>query len=257
MRKKLFLLVALFCFNTITQDSQLHAQAFIDLESGLVFNGYNDVQIPGDAGTAFSLKTDLKPNPSAYFRARIGYTIKSKHTISALYAPLKIKSDGATNFPITFEGETFNAQTPIDASYKFNSYRITYRYRLVDKEKFEFGLGFSGKIRDAEIELSSEELSASKINVGFVPLVNFRLYWNIHNDVGVLFKGDALAASQGRAEDIILAGTYQISDQLQLRCGYRILEGGADNDEVYNFSLFHYASFGLSYSFNNQSNSTD
>jgi hypothetical protein len=23
--------------------------------------------------------------------------------------------------------------------------------------------------------------------------------------------------------------------------GYRILEGGADNDEVYTFSLFHYA----------------
>jgi hypothetical protein len=27
--------------------------------------------------------------------------------------------------------------------------------------------------------------------------------------------------------------------------GYRILEGGADNDEVYNFALFHYAAVGV------------
>ena len=35
----------------------------------------------------------------------------------------------------------------------------------------------------------------------------------------------------------------------RIRAGYRILEGGADNDEVYNFALFHYASMGISYAF--------
>jgi hypothetical protein len=34
-----------------------------------------------------------------------------------------------------------------------------------------------------------------------------------------------------------------------LRVGYRILEGGADNDEVYTFSLFHYIVAGLVVSF--------
>ncbi|NLE06337.1 MAG: hypothetical protein GX638_16250 [Crenarchaeota archaeon] len=43
--------------------------------------------------------------------------------------------------------------------------------------------------------------------------------------------------------------TYKITDQLKIRGGYRMLEGGADNDEVYTFSLFHYAVLGLSYSF--------
>ena len=40
-----------------------------------------------------------------------------------------------------------------------------------------------------------------------------------------------------------------LSDRLVLRAGYRILEGGADNDEVYNFSLFNYASAGITYTF--------
>ena len=65
----------------------------------------------------------------------------------------------------------------------------------------------------------------------------------------ILFDGDALAAKQGRAEDVLLAGTYKFSDHFLVRCGYRILEGGADGGEVYNFALFHYASFGIVYTF--------
>jgi len=69
---------------------------------------------------------------------------------------------------------------------------------------------------------------------------------------GLLLDGDALAAPQGRAEDILLAATYKFSDNVVIRAGYRILEGGADNDEAYNFSLFNYASFGIAYAFTNK-----
>jgi hypothetical protein len=62
---------------------------------------------------------------------------------------------------------------------------------------------------------------------------------------GILLEGDALAAPQGRAEDVLIAATYSFSDHLGLKAGYRILERGADNDEVYNFALFNYASVGL------------
>ena len=71
----------------------------------------------------------------------------------------------------------------------------------------------------------------------------------INDKIGVPFEGDALAAPQGRAEDVLLAGTCKFSDQFLLRLGYRILEGGAGNNEVYNFTLFHYASLGVSYTF--------
>jgi hypothetical protein len=57
-------------------------------------------------------------------------------------------------------------------------------------------------------------------------------------------EGDALAAPQGRAEDVF-AGIYFYEDSfLRIKAGYRVLEGGADNDEVYNFSLVHYAVIG-------------
>lgn len=224
------------------------AQVNIDIESGLVFTGYNDVQIPGDIGTRFSLKDDFKPNPTAFFRIRGGYTIKSKHTFSILYAPLSVKSEGSINKQIVFQGETFPANTPINATYKFNSYRFTYRYDLVKKAKYEFGLGFTAKIRDAKIELSGGNLSANKSNVGFVPIINFRFSYIANEKYSFLLEGDALAAPQGRAEDVLIAASYKLSDKIAIKAGYRILEGGADNDSVYGFALFNYATVGLTIS---------
>ncbi len=249
MKSKFLLSATIFALIFFCCKSFVNAQANIDIESGAVFTGYNNVRIPGNAGTLFSLKNDLNPEPNAFIRIRAGYTINSRHSISLLYAPLTVKSNGSTNKQINFEGVTFPSNTALNASYQFNSYRITYRYDIVKKAKIEFGLGFTAKIRDAEIALKSQGLAASKKNVGFVPIINFRLHWKMNNKVGVLFEGDALAAPQGRAEDVQLAGTYKLSDQFLVRFGYRILEGGAANDEVYNFTLIHYASVGVTYTF--------
>ena len=238
----------ILCFAIIISFTS-KAQATLDLETGAVFTGYNDVQIPGDQGTRISLKDQLTPDTEFFYRLRLSYTIKSRHTLSLLYAPLETQSEGQVAEDILFEGVVFNANTQLRGTYKFNSYRLTYRYDIVKKPKVEFGLGFTAKIRDAQISLSSEGLYSEKDNVGFVPIINFRLLWNVNDQFGLLLEGDALAAPQGRAEDISLAATYKLSDKLRVRLGYRILEGGADNDEVYNFALFHYALAGISYTF--------
>ena len=143
----------------------------------------------------------------------------------------------------------FPANEDLSGSYKFNSYRLTYRYDFVQNPNLEFGLGFTAKVRDAKIALSSQGISAEKSNVGFVPIINFRLFWHSYEKLGFLLEGDALAAKQGRAIDVLFAASYKLSDQLGIKAGYRILEGGADNDEVYNFALFHYLSAGVSYTF--------
>jgi hypothetical protein len=220
------------------------AQGVIDLETGIIGTGYNNVRIPGDQGTLFSLKNDLIARSAFFYRVRLSYTIKSRHTLSLLYAPLKTKSTGQMTDNILFEGISFPSNTDLTGTYKFNSYRLTYRYEIVRRPGFEFGLGITAKIRDASIALKSPNLIREKTNVGFVPLINFRLWWRMNEKFGLLVDGDALAAKQGRAEDVLIAATYNISDHFGLKAGYRILEGGADNDEVYNFALFNYASMG-------------
>jgi hypothetical protein len=245
MKNKLLCSPACFVLIVSFNVFSLNGQALLDLETGVVGSGYNNVRIPGDQGTLFSFKDDLISKTEFFYRVRASYTIKRRHTLSLLYAPLETVSKGNVPFDIFFEGVTFPANTDLKGTYKFNSYRLTYRYEIVLKPKFEFGLGFTAKIRDAKISLASAGLESEKVNVGFVPIVNFRMLWKPYKKFGILLEGDALAAPQGRAEDVLIAATYRLSDHFGLKAGYRILEGGADNKEVYSFALFNYASVGL------------
>ncbi len=225
------------------------SQFDLDIETGAVFSGYNDVQIPGDEGTRFSLSEELSTDPTFFYRIRLFYDFGPRHHLGALYAPLSIESEGHLNRDIVFEGETFPAGTPLDATYRFNSYRLIYRYDFLRKEKVEAGIGFTAKIRDAEISVRGNGIESEKKNVGFVPIIHFRFLWMFIDKFAFLMDGDALAAPQGRAEDVLAALTVKVSDRIDCKIGYRILEGGADNDEVYNFALIHYASLGVSLHF--------
>lgn len=226
-----------------------NAQFELDVETGAVFSGYNDVRIPGNTGALFSLSEELETDPEAFFRLRLFYDFNERHHLGLLFAPLSVQSNGRLNRAIDFAGETFPANTDLEATYKFNSYRLVYRYDFFLDEKLEMGIGFTAKIRDAKIAVEGNGLEAEKTNVGFVPIIHFRVLWRFLPKFAFLIDGDALAAPQGRAEDVLAVLTVRITDRINVKAGYRILEGGADNDEVYNFALINYAVIGAMVSF--------
>jgi hypothetical protein len=147
--------------------------------------------------------------------------------------------------PIRFNGTDFPLGADVNALYRFNSYRLTYRYDLVDTGPWNVGIGFTAKIRDAAIRLDAGAVESEKTNVGFVPLLHVRVERQFSPRIGALLEVDALAAKQGRAEDVLLALLYRLSPAVTLKAGYRIVEGGANVEEVYNFALIHYASLGI------------
>jgi len=223
------------------------AQLGFDVEGGWVTTGYNDVAIPGSGGTRISLNEELNAESIPYLRLRAEVQLSERHLLSLLYAPLSLNSEGSLKKDILFAGTQFAAGAPLSAKYVFNSYRLTYRYEWIRRAKFLFGIGFTAKIRDALVRVESGSTIGEKANVGFVPIVNFHLEYRPLERWSLMLSGDALAAPQGRAEDVLLAVNYKINDRLSARVGYRLLEGGADNDEVYSFALFHYASIGFNY----------
>ncbi len=225
--------------------SKALAQWSVDFETGAVFSGYNDVQIPKETGTKFSLSEDLEIDPVFFFRARLTYSFRERHHLSALAAPLRFDASGQIDRPVRFNEADFAANVPLTAGYRFDSYRLTYRYDVYQGEKLTAGLGFTAKIRDASIRLADEEKETEKKNTGFVPLLNFKLDWTLWDRFGLLLEGDALAAPQGRAEDVLLASQYKLSQDVKLKLGYRLLEGGADADEVYTFALVNYLVCGV------------
>jgi len=222
----------------------------LDLEGGAAFLGSADVQSPNtDTATRFSLTDDLDPEIQAYFRARFGFTVNERHTISFLFAPLAFNSTGTLDFPVHFEETLFPQGTRVDALYQFNSYRATYRYNFVRTDKTVFGLGGTVKVRDAVIRLRGDGMSAANTDVGVVPLINVYLKRHFTENTGFTIEADALAAPAGRAEDVLIAFFARIHPRVTLKAGYRFLEGGADVDDVYNFSWIHYATAGLIFTF--------
>ena len=231
--------------------SVLFGQTFgwrFEVESGIVVNGYNDVRIPGDTGSDISLTDDLEPEETPFIRFFVARDL-GRHHLGLLVAPLRIEAEGSMDRAIDFNGETFEADTPLRSRYRFDSYRLSYWYDFVSEDDFVLGLGFTAKIRDAAIALSNDNQSTEKTNTGFVPLLHLDLQWWFSENMSLVLKGDGLAAPQGRAEDFLLAIDGAVSSRMNLLAGYRILEGGADNDEVYSFALVHYATAGVSWRF--------
>ena len=113
-----------------------------------------------------------------------------------------------------FDGKTFKANLPIEAVYKFNSYRFTYNRIIVSKDKFKFGLGLSAKIRDAGFSLKNKEFERGNFSLGFVPLINLLANWELSQKMGIDFFGEGLAASKGRAIDLSLSGRYNLTKNL-------------------------------------------
>lgn len=217
----------------------------IDFENGAAVSGYNDVRIPGDSGTTFSLTNNLSSATTYFWRLRADVRLAPRHVLSALVAPLEINASGSFDETVSFAGATFAPGVPTDGLYVFNSYRLTYRYEPVQTDNWRFGFGVTVKVRDAITRLTAAGTMAEKTNVGVVPLVNFRLERRLGDRATFLLEGDALAAPQGRAEDVFSGVLIHGAKQWSVKAGYRFLEGGADNDEVYTFAMVHYLSAGL------------
>jgi hypothetical protein len=222
------------------------AQGFVEIEPGIAFTGYNDVRIPSDTGTKLSLATDSVSEPALSFRVRGGYTFGGRHTVMALVAPLTVRGTGTLDQAATYRGHTFPAGTKISSSYRFDSYRLTYRYAFVKEPGLSLAAGLTAKIRSADIALMSSDAYVHRSDLGAVPLVNAMAEWNFAGNASLLFDADALWSPYGRAEDLLAALQYRLNDSVDLRLGYRVLEGGSDGGgSVYTFALFHYATVGM------------
>jgi len=221
----------------------------IDVENGAAISGYNDVAIPGSTGTRFSMTDDLKSDTEYFWRVRADFCVAPKHVLSGLIAPLTINSSGTFDAPVDFAGATFGPGVPTDGTWTFNSYRVTYRYEPFRRDTWMFGVGVSVKVRDAVIRLESGGMTAEKTDLGVVPLINFKFERRLGNRATFLLEGDALAAPQGRAEDVFAGIVVDAGRHWSIKAGYRFLEGGADNDEVYTFASVHYAAAGVVFRF--------
>jgi len=239
-RNALALTASLILLATSSHAGELRAS----LEGGAAWQTRNDFRIPGDGGTLVEL-ADYESGPFASFRASLDWDLTSRQSLRLLAAPLRVETTFNPESPVVFQDVVFPAGRPLDATYVFNSYRLTWYWRFPPGEKWSFRLGATLKVRDAQIALAGDGFRSAKDDLGVVPLVYAYARYQATDRFALELEADALAAPQGRAEDVSLKGVFRLSDRVEVDFGYRLLEGGADNDEVYTFAFFHYAVAGV------------
>jgi len=238
MKSKLNILFLLFLVSVIYAYPTKGFE--FDIESGVVLVSYSDIQIPKSTGTLISLSEELETDPAFFVRGRLTYYFNKSHMVSVLVAPLQLKASGNIDREVIFEGVSFMPNATLNSVYKFNSYRLTYQHFRYLTDDFYFGVGLTAKIRDALISIADSTHESKKTDLGFVPLIKFNLTWYFHERLAIVLDGDALAAPQGRAEDVSLALCGDFGKNVTVKVGYRVLEGGSDVEQVYSFTWINY-----------------
>ena len=240
--KRLMMVLLLMCIPVLG-----FGEFVTNLQLSTAFDGYNDVRSPGDKGTLFSISDQLFYEAALSPRLELGYYY-GNHYFGVMGSLLRMKYSGKIEGDILFEGKTFTKESFVNVNYRFDSYRIYYRYSFLKNDMMRLEGGVAIKMRDASIALESGNVKAEKSNIGFVPLLTVRYELFLSDMFSFLIQGDGLAAPQGRAEDFLFALLLK-SDRFTTQFGYRFLEGGGDNKEVYTFAMFHYLALGIDYRF--------
>ncbi len=240
-RTRVVILAVLTCGVVDAAFAQERERFAIEVEGGAVWQSRNDVRIPNETGTLFSLVDLAGSGPYGVFRVEAAFDVNERHGFRVVVAPLAIEDSGTPPETIRFAGEAFEPGVATTANYQFSSYRVTYRYRFYSGPTWRWRVGFTGFVRDARIALRQGDRSAEDTDVGFVPLLHVSGDARLSDRLRFMLDLDGLAAPQGRAFDVAAKLGYSLSDRWQMAFGYRTIEGGADVDAVYNFAWLHLA----------------
>lgn len=241
-------LVVVFAAGYASAQTSPPGRISLTVEGLNVWQQRNDVRIPPDTGTQFSLVDLIGSSPTPSVRVMGTVDVTDRQQVRLVYAPLRLSGRGTPAMPITFAGTTF-APAPTEAVYQFSSYRATWSYRVHHGRTWTWRVGFTGFVRDARVALTQGDRTAENTDVGFVPLGYLSADARLARRWSVGFELEGAAAPQGRAIDFTGTVRYRPTPRWTVFGGYRTIEGGADVDTVYTFAWLNAVVTGLSVRF--------
>ena len=219
------------------------------VEAGGVWFTRNDARIPGDTGTRFDLLDLTGRGPDPYVRLYTRVDFNERHSVRFMLAPLETDGTGILRKEVNFRGQTFEPGIPTEGTFRFNTYRVGYLWTFHHGARSRLGVGAVALIRDAEISLEQMDRHATKENIGLVPLLQLHGELRLTDRAALVLDAEGAGSSSGRALDVALLARSTWKSGLYAAVGYRTLEGGAENDDVYTFSWLHFALVQVGYRF--------
>lgn len=184
-----------------------------------------------------------------YTRFSIENVLLDNHHITFLYQPLTINTRsvaGRNNTgKVQIDGVDFG-NLPINITYGFDFYRISYSYDFIDGNITEFSPGISLQIRNANIVFESNDGTKRTVqnNVGLVPIIKLKAGHWINPNFGLEFDADGFYASsaifngagrefEGWIWDSAFTFKAKVEDKSTALLTIRSIGGGARGKDAY------------------------
>jgi len=246
MIKTITCIVVMLCMTCATA---AHAEFVSTFQLAGVFPGYNKLRVPGNTGTRMSFTDDLEANPTFSPRFEMGFILAERHYVGVMAALLTMSARGTLGRDTSFDNVFFANGTRVKGLYRYDSYRLTYRYYFFINESFRIGAGVTGKLRDAELTLESDTGTLIQrgcyTNTGLLPMVNYSIEWMPSRMFTLYTYGDIMITPDRRTEDVFAGVQYHLDNPVSLMAGYRLLETGTDLKRAFTFAMFHYLVIGM------------
>lgn len=157
-----------------------------------------------------------------------------------------------TQFPrtdIVYDGLTFRPDRPLTVLYQFNTYRMTYDvpvFRERAPSGWDFRLGGTLAVRDAQVRLKQGALRRNFVNYGPVPLAFGSVRAPIVRDLAVEADAEGFPAPGGGGLlDASMRLTWTPTARFVAYAGVRYLSGGATQDTFFNYLHVRAATLGF------------
>ena len=176
-----------------------------------------------------------------------------RHRVIALYAPFQLATRVTLADDLRFRDTTFAAGAVVDHTYKFDGYRASYLYRVLDGT-LAVELGGSLQVRDAAVVFSTADGTQTdrETDIGLVPALKARITY-APGGAWAALEADGLSTfglvgdTRGAIYDVALFGGLPIRRGVDVYGNLRLLGGGAEvpDQEIDNWGDYLSASIGV------------
>jgi hypothetical protein len=171
-----------------------------------------------------------------------GLNIADRHEVQFLYQPLELNTQVTFRETRTFDDSVvITAGTPVDLTYSFPFYRLTYRYKVLGDKASWLSAGGAVQLRNASIRITSLDGTASQRsvsqNLGVVPALSVAGRYSFGRSAFVEMEATGIYASsafingadfefEGSLLDASLRAGMAVDERAEVFANLRFFGGG-------------------------------
>jgi hypothetical protein len=211
-------------------------------------------ETPGAGGTNFNFVTmGGQDTLFPYQRYSAEVVLGGRNRVTFLYQPLTLTTRtvagrNGTPAPVFIDNATFTSGTPIDITYGFDFWRLSWLYDFARSPRTILGAGVSLQLRNASIVFTSGDGTERSVNqnIGPVPILKARAAHWFSPRFGLDFEADGFYASsaifngsgnpfEGWIWDAALSAKTRFTANTSAFLTVRSIGGGASGSNAYSY----------------------